>query len=235
MNTCLGGSAIIFYLDGTLVDSAPDIAASVAYALHLVGQQTPSLAKIQSYIGNGADRLIHRSLTNAADGVADYALFSEVRTHFFEHYENNICRHSIPYVGVTETLIELCDHDYQLACVTNKPTRFTDPLLRQLELDRFFPVVLSGDTLDAKKPAPDQLLYVAYRYEIAPQRCVMVGDTGTDVLAAKNADMSAIFATYGYGDVGEIDVREPLAIVDSFSEIVNILANISSDAVGVRT
>ena len=234
MNAGHGGSAIIFDLDGTLVDSAPDIAASVAHALQLVGHQSPSLAQIRSYIGNGADRLIHRSLTNASDGVADDALFNEARVHFFEHYENHICRHSTIYVDVWATLLELCDRGYRLACVTNKPTRFTEPLLRALGLDRFFPLVLSGDTLDAKKPAPDQLLDVAEYYAIAPQLCTMVGDTATDVLAAKNADMPVIFVTYGYGDIAAIDLHEPLAVVDSMGEIVNALASASSDRVGVR-
>lgn len=223
MNGWLEGPALIFDLDGTLVDSAPDIAASVAYALQHIGHQAPSLAKVRSYIGNGAVRLIHRSLTSDVNGIADDALFNEASTYFFEHYETNICDRSIPYHGVTETLIELRDRGYLLACVTNKPTRFTVPLLAQLGLDQFFSLILSGDSLDAKKPSPDQLLYVANHFEIAPQQCVMVGDTVTDVLAAKNADMPAIYVTYGYGDISDVESFDPLALVDSFGEIVDLL------------
>ncbi len=234
MNAYHGRPAVIFDLDGTLVDSAPDIAASVAHALELVGHRPPNLAEIRGYIGNGADRLIHRSLTNASDGVADDALFSQARMHFFEHYEKHICRHSTVYINVWETLLELRNRDYRLACVTNKPTRFADPLLRALDLDRFFPLVLGGDALNAKKPAPDPLLYVADHYDITPQQCTMVGDTATDILAAKNAEMTAIFVTYGYGEVTEIDAYEPLAIVDSMGEIIDPIAAAHLDPLVAR-
>ncbi|HCU88715.1 MAG TPA: phosphoglycolate phosphatase [Gammaproteobacteria bacterium] len=235
MNVSPDGCAFIFDLDGTLVDSAPDIAVSVAYAVRLVGEQPPSLETIKGYIGNGADRLIHRSLTNDHNGVAEIDLFTRVRAYFLEHYGENFCRYSTPYIDVNQTLTELCNRDYKLACVTNKPSRFTDALLRHLGLDRFFPVVLSGDTLSEKKPAPNQLLYVAKRYGITPRHCVMVGDTGTDILAAKNANMPSIYVTYGYGAITEIELSAPLAIVDSLSEIVDLLPNVSLGTVGIRT
>ncbi len=235
MNVSPDGCAIIFDLDGTLVDSAPDIAVSVAYAVQLVGKQPPSLETIKGYIGNGADRLIHRSLTNDHNGVADIALFIKVRAYFFEHYGENFCRYSTPYIDVDQTLTELCNRDYKLACVTNKPNRFTDGLLRHLGLDHFFPVVVSGDTLDEKKPAPNQLLYVANHYGITPGHCVMVGDTRTDILAAKNANMPSVYVTYGYGNITDIELNDPLAIVDSLSEIVDLLPNMRLGTVGIKT
>jgi phosphoglycolate phosphatase len=223
MSACVDGAAVIFDLDGTLVDSAPDIAASVTHALQHIGIQSPPLARIKSYIGNGANRLIHRSLTGDVDGIAEDILFESASYYFFDHYEKNICSRSTPYPGVVETLGALLDRGYVLACVTNKPARFTDPLLEQLELDRFFSVTISGDSLDRKKPFPDQLLYVARHCEISPQKCVMVGDTATDVIAAKDANMSVVFVSYGYGDLSDIVSHNPMAIIDSFDEIVGVL------------
>jgi phosphoglycolate phosphatase len=223
MNACPTASAFIFDLDGTLVDSAPDIAASVAHALQTIGFEAPSLARIRSFIGNGADRLIHRSLTDDINGTADDVLFNRAAKLFFRHYEDNVCCRSIVYASVTETLTALRNRGHLLACVTNKPTRFTDPLLKQLGLDQFFPITLSGDSLEAKKPAPDQLLFVAEHFKIAPQQCVMIGDTITDIVAAENANMSSIYVSYGYGDISDIDLRHPLAVVDSLDQIIDLL------------
>jgi phosphoglycolate phosphatase len=224
MNNPPSGSAVIFDLDGTLVDSAPDIAASVDYALTQIGRSAPSLAQVRNYIGNGADRLLHRSLTFDLDGIADDALFESANRHFLEHYRRNVCCRSAPYPGVIETLTTLTEHGYFLACVTNKPARFTDPLLEELGLDGFFSVTLSGDSLELKKPAPDQLLHVADRCAIATHNCTMVGDTVTDILAAQNASMGVVCVSYGYGDIADIVAHNPSAIIDSIDQIVNLVA-----------
>lgn len=218
------GSAIIFDLDGTLVDSAPDIAASVRHALNRIGRQAPSLARIRAYIGNGAERLIHRSLTGDIDGIADSRLFDSASTHFFAHYAENVCCRCEPYPKVIDTLRTLIGRGYRLACVTNKPARFTQPLLEKLGLDRFFSITLSGDSLETKKPSPEQLLAVAQRCGIAPQYCTMVGDTVTDVLAARNANMPIICVNYGYGDIAEMVMHNPFAVVETIDQIINLVA-----------
>jgi phosphoglycolate phosphatase len=231
MSHPINGSVVIFDLDGTLVDSAIDLAASVRYALKQIGRPAPGLARIRSYIGNGADRLIHRSLTCDVDGIADDALFESANRHFFEHYKNNVCCRSQAYPRVRETLTTLKNRGHFLACVTNKPAEFAQPLLEKLGLDRYFSVSLSGDSLEAKKPAPDQLLHVADRCAIAPQNCTMVGDTVTDIVAAKSASMPVICVSYGYGDIADIVTHNPSAIIDSIDQIVDLVANGRSRAV----
>jgi phosphoglycolate phosphatase len=223
MNAPAGGTAVLFDLDGTLVDSAPDIAASVDYALGRLGLRAPDTDRIRTYIGDGAARLMHRCLTDDIDGVADGSLFDSASAHFLAHYAANVCRLSATYPRVVETLTTLTGRGYALACVTNKPARFTRPLLEALRLDRFFPVTMSGDSLAAKKPAPDQLLYAADRCGVPPSSCTMVGDTATDLLAAKRAEMPAICVSYGYGDMSDILGNGPSAIVDSIEHIVDLL------------
>ena len=134
MKPTVDGSAVIFDLDGTLVDSAPDIASSMGHALRHVCRSALSPAQIRSCIGNGAHCLVHRSLTGDVNGVADDA----AKAYFFDHYKNNVCRHSTPYTGVIETLHALQNDGYLLACVTNKSSQFAEPLLTHLELKNFF-------------------------------------------------------------------------------------------------
>jgi phosphoglycolate phosphatase len=219
------GDVVIFDLDGTLVDSAPDLAASVAHALAHLNQPVPNIAQIRGYIGNGAGRLIHRSLTGEKDGVADDSLFKSAQDLFFKHYADNICERSRPYPGVIETLTTLKNSGYKLACVTNKPERFTQSLLRALNLEMFFSQVLSGDSLQRKKPEPDQLLHVAKHCDVAPKNCTMVGDTATDARAAINAQIPVICVSYGYGNISEMAALGPVAIVDSMAEVEALITD----------
>ena len=225
MKITVDGSAVIFDLDGTLVYSAPDIASSMGHALIRVGRPALGPAQIRSYIGNGAHCLVHRSLTGDVNGVADDALFDAAKAHFFDHYKNNCCRHSTLYTSVIETLHTLHNDGYLLACVTNKSSQFTEMLLTHFGLKHFFSVTVSGDSLDVKKPAPGQLLYVAEQWGISARECVMVGDSVTDILAAHNANMPVICVSYGYGDLADIVSHKPLAVVESFDEIVAVLTN----------
>lgn len=223
MNAVTNPAVVICDLDGTLVDSAPDIGASVDHALRQLGREALDLDVIRSYIGDGAGRLIHRALTRDVDGIADDNSFERASGHFYQHYEDNVCEKSALYPGVRASLCALRERGYALACVTNKPVRFTEPLLKALDLDEFFSVYLGGDSLAKKKPAPDQLLHVAAHHGVATANCVMVGDSITDVLAAQNANMQVICVSYGYGDIKEIRARDACAITDSFPAVVGLL------------
>lgn len=221
-------SAVLFDLDGTLVDSAPDIASSIEFALNEIGRTAPSETQVRSYIGNGAGRLIHRSLTGSLDGIADPELFVEASKQFFKHYAANVCQRSSVYPEVKNTLEELKISGFHLACVTNKPAEFTEPLLAMLGLKEYFSITMSGDTLANKKPAPDQLLHVATTLGVAPQNSTMIGDTVTDIQAAQNANMRAICVSYGYGSKADITDHSPFAIVDSIDQVVDILMDRST-------
>jgi phosphoglycolate phosphatase len=214
---------VIFDLDGTLIDSAPDLIASMTYALNGLEVEVPSVAAMTSYIGNGASRLVHRCLTNSLDGIAHDKLFACASRKFFDHYEAHVCAASAIYPHVISTLTELKDRGYQLACVTNKPARFTEPLLAQIGLEEFFSITLSGDSLDTKKPAPDQLLQAAKWCDTSSHRCTMVGDTVTDIEAAQRANMKVICVSYGYGSRPDLIASKPSAIVDSIDQIIDII------------
>ena len=211
--------AVFFDLDGTLVDSAGDLATSVNYALSLIDKPTLSEQTIRSYIGNGADRLIHRSITLEYQGVAEPSLYDPARHAFLEHYANNVCTKSALYPGVEEVLVALHEQNYPLACITNKPTQFTHSLLDALDVTRFFRVILCGDSLNKKKPAPDQLQHAAEKFDLQPQNCLMVGDTNTDIGAALNCSMPAVFVTYGYGEADDLDERFAGPRIDRMQEL----------------
>jgi phosphoglycolate phosphatase len=210
---------IFFDLDGTLVDSAPDLATSVNHALAIIDKPPIDDDTLRSYIGNGADRLIHRAISGDFHGTASEAEYSPARESFLAHYANNVCEKSQLYPTVIETLEILVSQEYELACITNKPAQFTSPLLESLEIHQFFALTLSGDTLAKKKPAPDQLLFAAEHFGRQPESCLMVGDTTTDISAALNCNAPSVYVTYGYGQTSDLDERFTGPHIDKLAEL----------------
>lgn len=215
------GNAIFFDLDGTLVDSAPDLATSVNHALATIDKPPINDATLRSFIGNGADRLIHRAITQDFDGTANDTDYQPARASFLTHYAANVCNRSVLYPTVIETLETLRAEGCDLACITNKPGEFTAPLLESLEIHHFFPLTLSGDSLAKKKPAPNQLQFAAKHFDKPLTSCLMVGDTCADIGAALNCDMPAVFVTYGYGQVTDLDERFEGPHIDRLVELHN--------------
>ena len=214
---------VFFDLDGTLVDSAGDLATSVNHALSIIDKPALSEQTIRSYIGNGAERLLHRAITLDYFGEAESDLFRPARAAFLAHYAENICVDSRLYPSVEQVLSTLRDQGYLLACITNKPSQFTDPLLDALDVAQYFSLVLSGDSLPHKKPAPDQLLHAANHFGLVPQNCLMIGDTNTDISAAMNCAMPAVYVSYGYGEVQDLDPRFSGPHIDHIHELNEFL------------
>ncbi|MCP4413154.1 MAG: HAD hydrolase-like protein [Gammaproteobacteria bacterium] len=131
-------AAICFDLDGTLVDSAPDLALAVDLTFKEMQRKPCPESKVRQWIGNGVDKLLHRALTNSINGMADDDLFQKTRAIFFKAYTDNIGHSSKLYQGVEKTLIQLSGEHIQLACVTNKDRAFTIPLLENLGGQSFF-------------------------------------------------------------------------------------------------
>ena len=220
MNT---GKLVLFDLDGTLVDSAPDIALCVDGALAELGVPQRGFERIRSFIGSGAEQLIHRALTNDIEGMAPVKSFDAAYASFSRRYAEGVCNLTRLYPGVENTLGELAARGWQMGCVTNKPSRFTDPLLRELGLESFFAVVLSGDSLRMKKPDPEPLLYAAQVCGAANGHCIMVGDSLTDVAAARAAGMPVICVSYGYDQIDNLIECKPDALVDTLPTILDLL------------
>lgn len=215
--------AVIVDLDGTLIHTAPDIAHAANLMRRDLGMPQIPEAQVMDWIGNGVTRLVKRALTGTLDGEPDPALFERGHSVFHRHYLDGVCRHSAPYPDVREVLPVLHAKGFRLACVTNKAQAFTEPLLEQLELDKFFEIVVSGDSLEKKKPEPLPLHHVCRVLQVPEGETVLVGDSVNDVKAAKAAQMPVICVSYGYNQGMDLTKLGPDAIIDSFTELSDIL------------
>lgn len=217
---------ILFDLDGTLVDSARDLALAVNHMLQRLGRETFDPEIIRSWVGNGAQTLVKRGLSGSSeiDEDIEHELFEEALDIFLDFYANNLCVETISYPNVVGTLKNLKNQGYRLALVTNKPYDFIAPLLEGLEMNGLFELCLGGDSLEKKKPHPMPLLHVCERLGVDASECVMVGDSKNDILAAKAAKMHSIGVTYGYNYNEPISVYQPEYVVEEFSAIAQLLS-----------
>lgn len=189
--------AILLDLDGTLLHTAPEIAAAANKMLLALARPSLDPLQIQGFIGEGAQMLIKRCLSAHATAEPDAAALAEAQALFLKFYAENASQ-SQPYPGVLDGLKAMQKAGYSLACVTNKPASFTGPLLQASQLNAYFSVVVSGDSLTKKKPDPAQLLYVCEQFNIAPEQALMVGDSISDVTAARAAGCYVFTVPYGY-------------------------------------
>ncbi len=210
---------VIMDLDGTLVDTAPDIAASMNSMLADLGLPTHDRATIADWVGSGVSRLIKRALTGRVDGEPDPALYQRADPLFRRYYGARVSHESTLYPGVAATLEALRIAGFELACITNKPEAFTVPLLKDLGIHDHFRLLLSGDALPRSKPDPLPLLHACGYFAVDPTHSVMVGDSVNDTQAARAAGMPVIWVTYGYNR--GVDVRElaPAAVINELSEL----------------
>ena len=215
---------IMFDLDGTLVHTAPEIAQAANWMLADLGKPILPLAQVQSYIGEGAVKLINRCLTADFHGEPDAKLFETAEKVFFAHYAN-IVESSKPFAGVQDGLQAAQNKGYRLACVTNKPAQFTEPLLKTSGLGAYFEMVVSGDTLAKKKPDPMQLHHICAQLKVDEFEALLVGDSDTDVNAARAAGCFIITVPYGYNQGRAIDENLVDATINDLTELTNLLTN----------
>lgn len=214
---------ILIDVDGTLVDSVPDLAYCVDEMMKQINMPTHGVAKVRNWVGNGVDRLVQRALIGQLDGNPDPALFEMARPIFLELYADNVSKRSKLYDGVREGLDYLKLRQYQLGCVTNKAEQFTVPLLKDLGVYADFSIVICGDSLPKKKPDPLPLLHAAEHFEVAPENALMIGDSISDVKAARAAGFQIICMSYGYNHGEDIRNYGPDLVIDSMAELKNIL------------
>lgn len=214
---------LLFDLDGTLLNTGADLAAACnAVRKELALGPLPAERLIQ-FVGKGADRLIHRCLTDSFDGLATPELFARARREFDHHYSRLNGMHTSVYPGVIEALEVFKQRGLRLACVTNKPEAFTHPLLERFALHAFFDPIVGGDTYPVRKPDPTALLAVARGWGIDPRECVMVGDSENDVQAARNAGMQVWVVPYGYNEGRAIGLCRPDGIVERLDQLPAVL------------
>ena len=213
---------LVLDLDGTLVDSLPDLLDVLNQVLGDFGAPALSAAEAKPMIGDGTPKLVERAL--AARGVTPDHI-GPAQARFLALYEARPTRLSQPYPGVPETLARLAAEGRIFALCTNKPERPTRVMLSELDLDRWFRAIVTGDTLPQKKPDPAPMRAALAALELAPNRAVAVGDHANDLLAARGAGLRAIFARYGYGSLTP-DLPRPAAIIDAFTELPERLARL---------
>ena len=215
---------ILIDVDGTLVDSVPDLGYCVDEMMQRLGRPPHGEAAVRNWVGNGVERLVRRALIGALDGEPDDADFSRAYPIFLDLYAENTSKRSVLYPGVREGLDWLRAAGYPLGCVTNKAAQFTEPLLKDLGVYDRFDIVISGDSLPKKKPDPLPLLHAADYFGVAPADSLMVGDSVSDVSAARAAGFRIVCMSYGYNHGEDIRLAKPDAVIDSMTELQGLLA-----------
>lgn len=213
-----------FDLDGTLVNSLPDLTLSLNSAFAEVSLPQAPEELVLTWIGNGADVLLERGLewTGKANAFSPEQL-AQIKQRFGHFYGENICNLSKLYPQVKETLEALHRKGYLLAVVTNKPTKYVRPVLQAFGIDSLFAETLGGQSLPAIKPHPAPLYYLCGKFGIYPEELLFVGDSRNDILAAQKAGCASVGLTYGYNYNIPISESNPDYICNHFAELLNIV------------
>lgn len=214
---------LMFDLDGTLVDSVPDLSLAVDAMLADMGEVQAGIDQVRLWVGNGAAMLVRRALSQSmVPGVIDDARFDSAMQRFFYHYQRVNGTNSGLFPGVLDTVTHLREIVPCMAVVTNKPEQFTLPLLEQLKLPRF-DLIVSGDTLSAKKPDPAQLVYCLKTFACQTHDALMVGDSINDIRAAKAAEIPCVCVTYGYHQGEDLSAQGPDYLIEHFASLLDIV------------
>ena len=211
---------VMFDLDGTLIDSVPDLAEAVDRMLAELGRPPAGVEKVRDWVGNGARVLVRRALAGGLDHAAvGEAETEEALARFLDIYAD--CHNlTVLYPGVHELLEALSTAAVELAVVTNKPERFVAPLLEQVGLGGYFRWIIGGDTLPQQKPDPAALLQVMRLAGVEASQSLFIGDSRNDVLAAHAAAVPCIAVSYGYNHGRPIAEERPSLVVDSLAELL---------------
>ena len=213
--------AILFDLDGTLLDTAADIALALSRAFADHGHPAPDVAGVRLMIGRGAPLLVERAVAALGLPLAAEEK-AAVLEGFFHHYGRLQAVDEVtaqPYDGVREALAALHGAGLPMAVVTNKQQRFAEGLLRRLDLAAWVRLVVGGDTCERRKPDPEPLLWACSQLGVLPGRALMVGDSVNDVQAARAAGMPVVCVPYGYNEGADPRTLPCDALVDTLAEL----------------
>jgi phosphoglycolate phosphatase len=215
--------AVAFDLDGTLIDTAPDLAAAANLMLRIVGGQPLSEDRIAALIGDGVDLFVSRVIEESGGASQVYATrHSWPRVLFRNLYEQEIFVRGRVFPGVEEALRALETAELPLCCVTNKESRFALALLEAAGLREHFPVTVCADVPEKRKPSPGMLLDACRRLGVEPANLLYVGDSAADIAAARAARCHVVAVTYGYGDCNALAAARPDGLLDSLAKITSI-------------
>lgn len=215
--------AIFFDLDGTLVDSVPDLAEAARRMLAELGEPTRTDAEITTFVGKGIPVMVERALTVGRAPVSAERHAQAVAS-FMRHYEDTNGKLTRAYPGVAETLPQLKARGLKLGVVTNKAEAFIAPLLDELGLGAYFDCLIGGDTLPRKKPDPDPLWHGCELLGVPHEAALMVGDSGNDALCARRAGIPVLLLTYGYNEGVPVDTEDCDGLLSSLTGLLPLLA-----------
>lgn len=211
--------AVLFDLDGTLVDTGPDIAAAVNRMLAGLGRPPHRAERIMDWVGEGSPRLVQRALVGGMEGEAPREEFERGLSLFYEHYAAGICDRSAVYPHARRVLEALRGSGLSTGCVTNKPEHLTRLLIEALQLASLFDVIVGGDTLEFKKPHPGPIQYACRRLHVQAADAVYIGDSMTDCRAAEAAGVAMVAVAYGYNRGADLTSAPCAAIIDGLDEL----------------
>jgi phosphoglycolate phosphatase len=210
---------IMIDVDGTLVDSVLDLVFCVDQMMIELDLQLCGEERVRNWVGNGIPKLIERALIDQLDKESISKVYEVAYPIFLKLYSDNSATRSRLYDGVKEGLDYLKSKGYLLGCVTNKAEQFTNPLLKKMGIYNDFRLIISGDTLDKKKPDPLPLLHGANFFNMQPNECLMLGDSVSDVRAARAAGFDIICMSYGYNHGNNIEDENPDLVIDSMDQL----------------
>ena len=218
-------NTVLLDLDGTLVDSIPDLAHCSNQTLAELGRPTLSLETLSTYVGKGLDRLVIRFLANDINAeTAEPELFQQAKEIFKRHYHATNGDFSVLYPKVLEGLEAYKSMGLKIGLVTNKPMEFTLPLIEKKGINDFFKVVVGGDTCEQKKPHPAPLFYALEKLGSKPENSVFIGDSFNDALAAKAAGLLCLMVPYGYNEGQALEKPENGDLVDNLMSAATWIA-----------
>ena len=192
--------AVLVDLDGTLLETAPDLALAANLMRAEFGLPELAVARVAQFVGKGTDRLVHRALTDDLNGALDEARFARAKASFESHYRVANGTRSLVFDQVPEALDALRGAGLRLACVTNKPAEFTLPLLERTGLLARLDTAVAGDHVARRKPHPDVILEACARLGVAPAEALLIGDSANDVQAAHAAGSCTLLVETGYNE-----------------------------------
>lgn len=210
---------VVFDLDGTLIDSVPDLATAVDAMRADVGLPPAGPDKVRAWVGNGSQVLVERALTDTGAPESPAIDTRTAHAAFLRHYHAAPCTHTRLYTGARACLDWLGDNSYTLALITNKPAAFLPSILEPLRIADYFTLTLGGDSLEQKKPHPAPLQHAAQYFDIVPERCLMIGDSRHDIAAGHAAGFRTLAVTYGYNHGQPIADSQPDFIVESLGNL----------------
>ncbi|HJN04676.1 MAG TPA: HAD family hydrolase [Alphaproteobacteria bacterium] len=219
---------VIFDLDGTLVDSAPDLAAATAFVMTGRGLAAPRTSEIRNFVGGGAHKMLERAFEDAGATITEKE-FETAHAEFLDYYAAHLVERTRPFPSAREALTVLRQRGEALGVCTNKYESYSVDILQALELDTCFGAVLGGDSLKVRKPDGGHILGVVERLGGDPARAVMVGDSAADVNAAHDAGVPVIAVSFGYTPVPASQLGAD-RVIDSFAELVAAVDSVRAGA-----